>query len=80
MTDQHRIARKGLVEVGAVEQAAVRHHGVFIAIGLDQLAFGNGALRPELLDRREDAGYGLAGPGRRCVDLRLVGPTDNAVT
>ena len=75
---QHRVVREGLVEVVAIEQAAVRHDRVVIAVGLDQLALRDAALRPELPDRSDDAGYVLTWPRGRCVHLRLVGHRQRA--
>ena len=62
MVDADRIVGEGRVEIVAVEQAAVRHDGVVIAVAHDHFALGNLAFLGELLHLGDDAGTSLPGP------------------
>ena len=73
MADQHRVVGQGLVEVVAVEQAAVRHDVLVVAVGLDDFALRDLVRVAVLHQFGDDAGRVLAGPGRRRVHVDLVG-------
>ena len=71
--DADRIVGESLVEVVAIEQPAVGHDGVVIAVAHDHLALGDVAFRGELLQLGDDARHVFARAGRRRVELALVG-------
>ena len=73
MVDAHRIIRKSLVEVVAVQMTPARHDGFVVAVGHDHLTRGNLPFRREGLQRGDDAVDVLARAGRRRIKLRLVG-------
>ena len=73
VVDADRIVGEGLVEVVAIEQPAVGHDGVVIAVAHDHFALGDLAFRGVFLQFGDDAGHVLARAGWRRVELALVG-------
>ena len=64
MVDADRVIRKRRIEIVSVQQSAVRHDSVVIAVAHDHLAFRNAALRRELLELGDDAWNVLPRTGR----------------
>jgi hypothetical protein len=73
VADQDRIVRKRLVEIVAVQQPAVRHGVVVVAVGHDRLALRHVRVVPQPGNGRDDRLHVLAGTGGRRVDVGLLG-------
>ena len=73
MPDHHRIVRKRLVQVVAVQQPPAGHYGVVVAVGEDQLALRDFPVIAKLDQRGHQARHIRGGPGRRRVHVGLVG-------
>ena len=73
VVDAHRVVGERLVQVVAVEETAIRHDGVVVAVARDHLALRDLVLLDEPPDLGDDAVHVLARPGRRRVQLDLPG-------
>ncbi len=78
VVDADGVVWEGGVEVAAVEEAAVGHDGVVVAVAGDELAFGDGAVGGELFEGGDDGGDVLGWAGGRWVELALIGDGEGA--
>ena len=69
MVDEDRVVREGRVEIVAVQQAAVRHDVVVIAVAWMRSPFGICRSSRELLELGDDAFGVLRRPGGRRITL-----------
>lgn len=71
--DQHRVVREVRVEVFAMQCASIGHDRLVISVGHDDLAVGDVARVPELLELRDNRLDICRRAGWRCEHVDLVG-------